>query len=474
MPAFGQDQASLTVTIHVVQRGETLFRIAQQYGLTVDELAQLNSLSDPGSIQVGQRLLVPTNSEVAPTLHTIQPGETLRTIAQRYAVTVTELAEWNAIDNIDAIYAGQQIQVSPPSQTISPEPERTDEAADVPTVEPTATPLTVAENSADVTEPSIVVHVVQRGELLGRISQQYNVSVNTIVQANGIADPETIYAGQQLIIPGVDAPELASDLPAPLTRIDVMPLILIEGQTARFRVHASTPVTLTGTFLDKSLSVGASDGTILTMLTAIPLGTAGGVYPLALQVNDGESVTINIQVVPGVFGRERIRLLEGRDELLDNSVETAELTVLRGVMSRFNPDRYFDGAMGLPAAAVMNSPFGSTRSYNGGEFTRVHTGADFAGIPGTPIIAPASGYVVLADDLNVRGTATVIDHGWGVYSGYWHQSARYVGVGDYVEVGQVIGAVGSSGRVSGPHLHWELWVNGTPVDPMQWVRLSFS
>src|SRR5689334_23958190 len=85
------------VTIHVVQRGETLFRIAQSYGVTVDDLASLNGLVDPSNIQVGQRLLVPANA-VAPTAlpqnHVVQPGETLRSIADLYGLTVEYLAAW--------------------------------------------------------------------------------------------------------------------------------------------------------------------------------------------------------------------------------------------------------------------------------------------------------------------------------------------------------------------------------------------
>jgi murein DD-endopeptidase MepM/ murein hydrolase activator NlpD len=88
-------------------------------------------------------------------------------------------------------------------------------------------------------------------------------------------------------------------------------------------------------------------------------------------------------------------------------------------------------------------------------------------------LAAAPGIVVLADALNVRGNATIIDHGWGVFTGYWHQAEQFVRVGDVVTTGQPIGTIGATGRVSGAHLHWELWVSGVPVDPMQWVRQSF-
>jgi murein DD-endopeptidase MepM/ murein hydrolase activator NlpD len=130
--------------------------------------------------------------------------------------------------------------------------------------------------------------------------------------------------------------------------------------------------------------------------------------------------------------------------------------------------------MGLPAAAAIVSPFGRKRAYDGGAFDHFHSGTDFGGASGTPILAAASGYVVFVGPLNVRGNATIIDHGWGVFTGYWHQTEQYVQVGDFVSAGQVLGTIGSTGRVTGPHLHWELWVNGVPVDPMQWVQQSFN
>ena len=148
------------------------------------------------------------------------------------------------------------------------------------------------------------------------------------------------------------------------------------------------------------------------------------------------------------------------------------MTLLRNVTAPFTPELYMESSMGLPAAAAVTSQFGTLRSYNGGAFNRYHNGTDFAGAPGTPILAPAAGQVVMADTLNVRGNATMIDHGWGIYTGYWHQTEIYVQPGDFVQTGQIIGTIGATGRVTGAHLHWELWVNGVTVDPMQWVQQS--
>jgi len=92
---------------------------------------------------------------------------------------------------------------------------------------------------------------------------------------------------------------------------------------------------------------------------------------------------------------------------------------------------------------------------------------------GVPVYAPARGVVVLAEPLAVRGQAVILDHGWGVFSGFWHLSQIDVTVGQEVERGQPIGLVGNTGLSTGPHLHWEVQVRSVPVDPVQWTKESF-
>ena len=85
------------------------------------------------------------------------------------------------------------------------------------------------------------------------------------------------------------------------------------------------------------------------------------------------------------------------------------------------------------------------------------------------MICPARGRVVFAGPLEIRGNATIIDHGWGIYTGYWHQSEIRVQVGEIVEEGQIIGLVGNTGRSAGAHLHWEIWAGGVQVEPYDWL-----
>ena len=112
------------------------------------------------------------------------------------------------------------------------------------------------------------------------------------------------------------------------------------------------------------------------------------------------------------------------------------------------------------------------RSYNGSPFRTFHGGIDFGAPAGTPIRAPAGGVVALAEQLQIRGGATVLDHGWGVFTAYWHQASVLVKPGQAVQAGEVIGTVGNTGLSTGTHLHWEVWVNGNQVDPTQWLALQ--
>jgi murein DD-endopeptidase MepM/ murein hydrolase activator NlpD len=450
------------IVVHVVQRGETLYGIAQEYGVSIDELARANAIVNPGSVRVGERLFVPVGPGVMPETHVVGPGESLASIAGLYGLEPDALLALNNLPDPNRLYVGQVLALAMPMGV----PLVTDAAAAPVSVSPPAQPASGA----------LTLHTVGRGETVFRIAMQYGVSVSDIVTANSLGAPDLIYAGQQLVIP-IDNPTAAA-LPAAFERVQLQPTVFSEGQTARVRVFSLNPASMTATFLGRGLNVASdSDGRRHTALIAVPLGTAGGIYPLDLAIADAagtSTLQLNIQVIGGAFRTEAFTLLADRANLLDPAVEGAEMELLTRVMTPFRPTADYTGIFGLPASAPITSPFGAVRSYNGGETTRTHLGTDFAGAPGTPILAPAAGVVVMADTLNVRGVSTILDHGWGVYTGYWHQTERYVSVGDRVAAGQVIGTIGSSGRVSGPHLHWELWVSGTPVDPMQWVLLDFS
>ncbi|MFZ5916621.1 MAG: LysM peptidoglycan-binding domain-containing protein [Chloroflexota bacterium] len=181
VPAMAQGS-----TVHVVQRGENLYRIALRYGVTVDALAATNGLSNPRLIFVGQRLVIPAaGSAPAPQppaaggVHIVQPGENLYRIALRYGATVQALASVNNILNPGRIYVGQRLVIPGGAAPPSPGP----------------------------TPPSGQSYVVRPGDTLSAIALRFGVSLWALVQANGIRNPSLIFVGQVLHIPaGQGAP----------------------------------------------------------------------------------------------------------------------------------------------------------------------------------------------------------------------------------------------------------------------------
>lgn len=434
-------------TIHVVQRDETLYRIAMRYGTTVEAIASANGIADPQYIAVGQRLLIPNAKLDTPgTLITymVKPGDSLIMLALAHETTVDQIASANYITNPHLLYAGQELAIS--------------------------------YGAASVENPTPrALHRVEPGENLPNIALHYNVRLGKLLEANQLNAIVPVFPGQHIWLPR--EAEAVVNLPLPIESFVLNPLPVQQGQTLSIHITTSGPANLTGTFMGYPVQVVTQDANQHYALVGIHAFAASGVFPLELTITEPNGTqtltTVRVRVDDGGYGTENISLDTQQNDLLNPQVTEPEWEKVAMMMSAFTAQQYFDGLMGLPSAGAVTSQFGTRRAYNGGTLDTFHSGTDFGGGPGSPITAPAAGVVVLAEELPVRGKATIIDHGWGVTTGYWHQSEIYVKVGDVVTPGQIIGAVGSTGRSTGPHLHWEMWVGGVQVNPMQWVQQSF-
>jgi murein DD-endopeptidase MepM/ murein hydrolase activator NlpD len=144
---------------------------------------------------------------------------------------------------------------------------------------------------------------------------------------------------------------------------------------------------------------------------------------------------------------------------------------LRAIFDQMVPERLWQGKFRVPLDGVTTGGnFGRRRILNG-EPGSPHSGVDFPATSGTPVHAAQRGRVMLAEELFFSGNTVVLDHGLGIYTFYGHLSAMEVKVGDVVEAGAVIGNVGATGRVTGPHLHWGLTVARARVNPLEIVTL---
>jgi murein DD-endopeptidase MepM/ murein hydrolase activator NlpD len=148
-----------------------------------------------------------------------------------------------------------------------------------------------------------------------------------------------------------------------------------------------------------------------------------------------------------------------------------EAELLETIYSIVTPRWLADGEFILPHTAAMTPNFGERRIYNNVPRS-THSGVDISAPFGSPVVAANSGRVVLARDLFFSGQTVIIDHGLGLFTTYCHFSRLKVKRGDAVKKGDVVGLVGSTGRSTGPHLHWGVKVFDSRVDPLALLAIS--
>ena len=210
-------------------------------------------------------------------------------------------------------------------------------------------------------------------------------------------------------------------------------------------------------------------------LLGVDLEKAPGDYEFSVSATMGNGeraeCTAVLTVRAGKFATESLtvqkQFVEPNEQQAQRTV--AEQEKLRQIFDHTTPEKLWHGSFRLPlGGGVRGTNFGKRRILNG-QPRSPHTGADFPAPTGTPIHATQSGRIVLAEELYFSGNTVIIDHGLGIYSLYGHLSATDVAVGDSVKAGAVIGKVGATGRVTGPHLHWGVTVNKARVNPIQLV-----
>lgn len=433
--------------VYIVEAGDTLWSISQRFGVPLDVLQQANGILNPNQIQIGDEIVIPGFEGVQGILDTVQvkPGDTLASLSKQYGVSISVLSRLNRIVKPELLYPGYELIV----------PIRDGES----------------ENGGDFHNEWVVVrHGQSVIELaMNDLSNPWSVILENEKESyTDFINGERILAGANR-----DVPNLLN------TQLTLKHYPFIQGRTSQVDVFTSEAIVdISGKFIDYKLHFFASEDTIgdYIALQGVHAMMQPGIYPLDIWVEyaDGtvSGFTQDVVVLEGDYAYDPPLIVNS--ETTDPTITTAEDEQWFSLFVEATPEKLWQGVFLAPVPAELSdcypSLFGNRRSYNGSDYVYFHTGLDFCGRVGTEIYAPANGKVVFVGPLTVRGNVTVIDHGWGVYSAYLHQSEIYVSIGDMVSLGQLIGLVGETGRVTGPHLHWEIIVGGVQVEPLDWLR----
>jgi murein DD-endopeptidase MepM/ murein hydrolase activator NlpD len=432
---------------YIVREGDSLWEIAARFGVTVEDLQEANNISDPAQVVIGARLVIPGLSGVSGQLDTvtISYGETLRSLSRRYGIPELSLARMNRLVSPAELYAGAPFIV----------PVRENQSSSF-TGRASLTP-----------DQSLLELAVLRGE-----------DPWSLTLGNNLPGTWSALRADVLRVTTTSQETTQSGLPEAIIKVEIEPAQMVQGGTTVIKVYAPTGITMRGSLAERNLNFFPQDYGYVA-LQGIHALTPPGPYPLTLEgeLSNGERFAFSQNVLVQDANFPFDPSLEVDPATLDPAVTEPESELWASLGVPVTSEKMWDGLFVSPVPAdfkdCWTSLFGNRRSYNSGAYSSFHSGLDFCGRVGTELYAVAPGKVVYTDMLIVRGGVVVIDHGWGVYTAYDHLSEILVQPGNTVQPGQLIGLGGDTGRTTGPHLHWEVWVGGVQVNPVDWLSKAY-
>jgi murein DD-endopeptidase MepM/ murein hydrolase activator NlpD len=261
-----------------------------------------------------------------------------------------------------------------------------------------------------------------------------------------------------------------------VVKVSWFPQELRQGEVLFVTVKPETQVTSVKGDLDGTpLYFYEREGGGFAGIVGVDLAASPGQRYLKVQIMDLEGRSFErvfqVQVQKVEFEVQRLTLPEEMVTLTGEALQRVleDNRKLKGIFNQVRPERLWRHSFVTPVEGPITSAFGLRRIIND-EPRSPHSGVDIGAPEGTEVGACNDGIVVFAQELYLCGKTIIIDHGFGLYSMYFHLSETRVKEGDTVHVGDVIGLVGATGRVTGPHLHWGVNLLGAKVDPFSLVR----
>lgn len=432
--SFGQT-ANPEYPVYIVQPGDTINVISIKFNVSAEDIIATNNISDPNILSVGSQLLIPGIEGVSGilTYNSVSIGETPDSLSRLFQLPKKTIYRLNQTTSPSEFFIGSNLIL-----------------VEAPTI------------------PMVKVSQSEQQSIL-EFSLSNEVSNWELLLTNQLTSPWSVIPGESLYLTSPDPNQENKQ------KIEFVGLPLTQGKSAQIDIYTKIKP-LNGMIGDIRLNFFETDSGF-SSLFGIHAMLEPGLYPFHLEyVDDNNTNQIVDQLVliqRGFYPQDPP--LQVDPSTLDESQTKPEDDLLATTYSPFTDEQYWTGIFHYPVdePVCIKSWFGNRRSYNNSPYNRFHTGVDFGVCANLNIYAPADGYVVLTDSLLTRGNATVIDHGLGVYSGFWHQEEILVEEGQFVKAGDLIGIIGTTGRSTGPHLHWELAVNGIQVDPLPWLETQF-
>lgn len=432
--------------IYVVQPGENLTQIADRFRISVNDLIIANGITDSNLISAGTELRLPGFEGISGRLMTrpVEFGENLTVMLRESQLSLENFLRLNNITSPSELYIG-----------------------------------------ANIIFPQVEESPVNNSRLVGQMDSNLTVSIKNKINPwflsnTNFQNPSDTTPNEILFFNSNQTAELSSILSENISNIEILPLPIIQGRTSVIRAYSKINVNMSGSIDKKPLNFyfSESDDFYYALHGSHALSDPGlKVLNLNGEFENGDAFSVEqtILMVPGGYLDEELSVEQ--TTIAQDIVQSEDLQVqeiLKGSTSEKlwqSPFRFpVDGSL-EDGTIGFTSLFGSRRSYNQGQYQGYHGGLDFeVRVMSFNVYAPARGKVLYTGTMDIRGKTIFIDHGQGLVSGYAHLREINVNVGDLVEPGQLIGEIGNTGRVTGPHLHWDIFINGIPVNPLDWIN----
>ena len=255
--------------------------------------------------------------------------------------------------------------------------------------------------------------------------------------------------------------------------VKVLPDAPVQGDTLAVMVtaprSAQVRVSFDGTGVPAYPLSGGTHRALIGTDPNVATGAHGVVVAVTARGKPALRMSRAVRIGSGQFGIRTITMSGKTFGLINPENATIERRALGSALGRRTPEALWSGPFVAPSGGTMDSPYGDASYYNGHR-AWWHQGMDYAAAEGDPVVAANAGVVTLAQGLPLGGNTVVVDHGQGVFTEYLHLSAFTVRSGARVARGDVVGRIGATGLVTGPSLHWGLYVNGTWVNPSFWME----